>query len=180
MSFALQTNTMVLPPPPRLLARHRGYSFHEERFSWLRGDTDAEHLFLQHYAEASANLTTPLSINWTMFERLELAGIEVCVTVRRNGELVGYAVYFLAPHMHYDLTIADADVFFLDPAHRSGWLGVRLLRISEELLREKGVGEVWNRVKLHVKPGRGGRDLGVLFRFLGYRPVETSYRKRIA
>jgi hypothetical protein len=52
--------------------------------------------------------------------------------------------------------------------------------VAEDLLREKGVAEVHNRVKLHVKPGRGGRTLGVLFRFLGYRPVEISYRKRIA
>jgi GNAT superfamily N-acetyltransferase len=178
MSFALQTNTMVLPPPPRLLARHRGYSFHEERFNWLRHE--GEQLFEQHYREASADLSVPLEVNWQVFERMEQAGLEACVTVRKAGELVGYAVYFLAPHMHYRYTIADADVFFLDPAHRSGWLGVKLLRIAEDLLREKGVSEVWNRVKLHVKPGRGGRTLGVLFRSLGYRPVEVSYRKRIA
>jgi hypothetical protein len=36
-----------------------------------------------------------------------------------------------------------------------------------------------NRVKLHVQPGRGGRDLGVMFRFMGYKPIETIYKKRI-
>jgi GNAT superfamily N-acetyltransferase len=178
MSLALQTNVMHLPAPPRLLARHRGYTFHEERFSWLRGEGD--HLFEQHYREASADLGIPLDVNWELFEKVELAGIEVCVVARKQSAAIGYAVYLIAPHMHYAHTIAEADVFFIDPAHRSGWLGVKLFRVAEDLLREKGVAEVHNRVKLHVKPGRGGRTLGVLFRFLGYRPVEVSYRKRIA
>jgi GNAT superfamily N-acetyltransferase len=178
MSLALQAHATPLPAPPRLLARYRGVSFQEERFSWLR--YEAEELFLQHYREASADLSVPLDVNWALYEKLEQAGIEACVVARKNAVPIGYAVYFIAPHAHYAYTIAEADVFFIDPAHRSGWLGVRLFRVAEKLLAEKGVGEIHNRVKLHVKPGRGGRDLGVLFRFLGYRPIEMDYRKRIA
>lgn len=177
MSFALQAHTVPLSPPPRLLARHRGYSFHEERFSWLR--FEAEPLFQQHYREASADLTVPLDPNWDVYEKLEQAGLEVCVVTRKNGTPIGYAVYITAPHLHYAHQLADADVFFIDPAHRSGWLGVKLFRVAEQLLVEHGVCEIHNRIKLHVKPGKGTRDLGVLFKFLGYRPVEIGYRKRI-
>lgn len=176
MSIALHAKASPLPPPPRLLDRYRGVSFHEERFSWLR--FEAEHLFEAHYREASADLSVPLAVNWDVFARVEEAGLEACVVARRDGYPIGYAVYILSPHLHYATTIADADVFFVDPRFRSGWIGVRLFRVAERLLREKGVDEIYNRVKLHVKPGRGGRDLGALFRWLGYRPVEVMYRKR--
>lgn len=178
MSFALQASTMPLPPPPRMLERHRGVSFHEERFSWLR--YEAESLFERHYREASEDLSVPLSPNWEMFGRLEKADLLVSVVARREGVPVGYAVYIIYPHMHHsDQLVADADLFFIDPRFRSGWIGVRLFQVAERLLREKGVDEIWNHVRLHVKPGRGGRDVGGLFRFLGYRPIETIYRKRI-
>ena len=178
MSFALHAKPAPLAPPPRLLGRHRDVSFHEERFSWLR--YEAEHLFEQHYREASADLSEPLAVNWAAYAKLEEAGAEACVVARREGYPVGYAVYLIVPHLHYATQVADADVFFLDPRWRSGWLGVRLLREAEKLLRERGVNEVLNRVKLHVQPGRGGRDLGPLFKFLGYRQVETQWRKRIS
>lgn len=178
MSVALHTRYRPPPAPPRLLARHRGYTFNEERFCWLR--YSGKPLFEQHYREASADLSVPLDPNWDLYEKLEQQGLETCVTVRKEGALVGYAVYLLSPHLHYDHVVAEADVFFIDPAHRSGWLGVKLFQLTEDLLREKGVSEICSRVKLHVKPGRGGRDLGMLFEFLGYRPVETNYRKRIA
>ena len=178
MSVALSAHASPPHTPPRLLARHRGVSFHEEHFSWLR--YEAEHLFQVHYREASADLTVPLDVNWDLFGKLEQAGLEACVVARKDGTPIGYAVYFVMPHMHYHCTIADNDVFFLDPAYRSGWLGARLFQVAELLLRERGVSQVHNRVKLHVQPGRGGRDVGVLFRWLGYRPIETVYRKRIA
>jgi GNAT superfamily N-acetyltransferase len=179
MSFALGAKVIPLPPPPRLLARYRGFSFHEERFSWLR--YEAEQLFQQHYREASADLSVPLDIDWTMFGRLEAVDMIACVVVRRAGAPIGYCVHIVYPHLHYtNHMVADVDVFFIDPAHRKGWLGIKLFQVAEQLLREKGVKEVWNRVKLHVKPGRGGRDVGTVFRFLGYKPTETIYRKRIS
>jgi GNAT superfamily N-acetyltransferase len=160
-----------------LLARYRGVSFHEERLSWLRDEAAA--LFEHHYREASADLSVPLAMNWEMYERLEQAGLEACVIMRKDGAPIGYAVYVMAPHMHYQTIVADADLFFIEPAHRSGWLGVKIFRVAEDLLREKGVNDMCNRVKLHVQPGRGGRDLGVMFRFMGYKPIETIYKKRI-
>lgn len=178
MSLALTSKAVPLPPPPRLLDRHRGVSFHEERFSWLR--YEAEHLFADHYREASADLSLPLQINWPIFSRLEEVDLEVCVVARINGFPIGYAVYVLVPHLHYDQRVADADVFFVDRRFRSGWIGVRLFQVAERLLRERGVNEIWSRVKLHVTAGQRRRDLGGLFRWLGYRPVETIYRKRLS
>lgn len=156
----------------------RGLTFEEERFSSLRDEGAA--LFEAHYREASADLSVPLEVDWAMFERLEDAGMEVCIAARDRGRLIGYAVYILHPHLHYrGLSVAEVDVFFLNPADRRGSTGMRLFRAAERVLALRGVQEIWNRVKLHVKPGRGRSDLGPLFRRLGYRAVETTYRKRI-
>ena len=178
MSVALQAHAAPPHTPPRLLARHRGISFHEAHFGWLR--YEAEELLQAHYREASVDLTVPLDPNWDLYEKLEQGGLEACVVARKDGVPIGYVVYFVMPSLHYRYTVADNDIFYLDPAYRSGWLGARLFQIAELLLRERGVSQIVNRIKLHVKPGRGTRDIGVLFRWLGYRPIETVYRKRIA
>lgn len=177
MSLALTAKASPLPPPPRLLDRHRGISFHEERFSWLR--FEAEHLFEAHDREASADLSVPLAVNWPLFGKLEEAGLEVCVVARSESYPVGYAVFIMFPNTHYDTLVGSADALYVDPRFRSSWIALRLLRAAEKLLKERGVQEVWNGARLHVKPGRGTRDVGVLYRWLGYRPYETLYRKRL-
>ena len=178
MSFALHAKHPPIPPPPRLLARHRGISFHEERFSWLR--FEAEHLFVAHYREASADLSVPLEINWEFYEKLEQADLTVCVVARaKSGLPVGYAVFVLTPHLHYRMLQGANDVFFLAPEYRRGWLGVKLLRLAEHALKERGVGQIVTPIKLHVRPGKRGTDVGPLFRYLGYRPIEMVYSKRI-
>jgi L-amino acid N-acyltransferase YncA len=149
-------------------------------FTALRAEGEASGLFLAHWCEATADTTIPLNVDWERFRAFETAGMEVCVAARRNGRLIGYAVYLVFPHLHYrGWIVADSDVFFLEPEDRKGWIGINLFRAVEAALRAKGVDEVYQRVKLHVKPGRGRGHLGTLFRFLGYRAVELTYRKKL-
>lgn len=177
MSFALTAKATPRPPPPRTLEVYRGVMFREERFSWLR--YEAGNLFYGHYFEASADLSVPLEVNWPLYEQLEQSNLEVCVVARRDSVAVGYAVYFIVPHLHYDQLVAENDVFYLAPEERRGDMGMRLFRHAEQLLRERGVDEMLARVKKHVKPGRGRSDLGPMFEHLGYRPIETVFRKRL-
>lgn len=152
--------------------------FHETTFSSLRVEGSA--LFAQHWAEANASADVPLDVDWEQFERIEAAGFEVCVAARLAAVLIGYAVYIWHPSTHYrGFTVAEADAFFLREEDRRGSVGIRLFRFAEDLLRARGVHQVHQRVKLHVRPGRGRSDLGPLFRFLGYDAIETLYRKRI-
>lgn len=150
--------------------------FHETTFSSLRHEGSA--LFLLHWLEASADRSVLLDIDWLMFEADEAAGGEVCVAARSGGLLVGYAVYILGYNRHYrGRLVAQADAFFLRVEDRHGWVGVHLIREAERLLEERGVRDVLQRVKLHVQPGRGRSDLGPMFRYLGYQPIETIWRK---
>ncbi len=149
-------------------------------FTALRAEGEASGLFLSHWCEANADASIPMNIDWDGYRQLETAGLEVCVAARRGGRLIGYAVYLVFPNLHYrGWIMGDSDVFYLEPEDRRGWVGINLFRAVHAALKAKGVDEVVQRVKLHVKPGRGRSTLGPLFRFLGYRAVETTYRKRI-
>lgn len=152
--------------------------FHETSFVGLRHEGAV--LFALHWLEASADRSIPLDLDWERYALLEEAGMLLTVAARSGGVLIGYVIYLIYPQLHYrGLVVADSDAFFLRPSDRRGATGIRLFQVAEALLRERGVHEVWGRVKLHVRPGRGRSDLGPLFSWLGYRPVETLYRKRI-
>jgi hypothetical protein len=152
--------------------------FHRTRFTALRHEGSA--LFAMHWLEASADRSIPLCVDWDRFEAIEDNNQELCIAVRWGECLVGYAVYLIHPHLHYaGLIVAEADAFFLREEDRSGFVGIKLFQLAERLLRDRGVQEVHQRVKLHVRPGRGRSDVGPVFAFLGYRPVETVWRKRI-
>jgi GNAT superfamily N-acetyltransferase len=155
-----------------------GVTFSECAFSSLRDEGGP--LFALHWLEASADRSVALRVDWEGFKRLEAAGFECCVAARRDGRLVGYAVFLIGPSLHYaGRLIGDADAYFLLPSERRGPVGVALLRAAEAALRRRGVTECWARVKLHVQPGRGRRDLRVLFARLGFRAVEILMRKRL-
>jgi GNAT superfamily N-acetyltransferase len=173
-------NAMLPAPLPEIkVGECSGVTFWQSTFSQLRAE--GLPLFLLHWAEASADRSVPLAVDWECFKALERIDAELCIAVRRDGKLIGYAVYLIHTHLHYQgYRVAEADVFFLHEEDREGWIGIKLFQIAEELLRARGVDEVWQRAKLHVKPGRGRSDLGPLFRYLGYRPVETVYRKRLS
>ncbi len=163
-----------------MLATTHDVTFEPCTFTSLRLEGEASGLFLAHWCEATADPSIPMNIDWEAYRRIEFAGLEVCVAARRGGRLIGYGVYVIYSNLHYrGWIMGDSDVFFIEPAERRGRVGIDLFRAIEDELRAKGVDEVIQRVKLHVRPGRGRSTLGPLFKFLGYRAVETTYRKRI-
>ena len=56
-----------------------------------------------------------------------------------DGEIVGYSVNFIGPHIHYaDLTVANNDVLFLREDLRPSTLGLRLIRETERAAKARG------------------------------------------
>lgn len=67
------------------------------------------------------------------------AGTLQIVTVRDGDEMVGYFGTALRPHPHYaDTLAAYEDAYFLLPAYRRGYAGVRLIREAEAFARAAG------------------------------------------
>ena len=134
-------------------------------------------LFKKHHAEIALNREAiPLDPDWDRYYNADLAGMLRCLTVRVRGVLVGYIFVVVSPHLHYASTVfAQTDIFWLDPAWRQGWLGIRMFKQMEETLREWGVKVIYVNAKLHFMAERG--TIGKLFERLGYKPTEMLYSK---
>lgn len=132
-------------------------------------------MFKRHWREIALNQDkVPLEPNWDGYLKLDVGGILRVLTVRANGLLVGYHFVLVFPHLHYASTLsAQTDIFWLDPAYRTGWTGYKLLKLVRDTLKENGVKLHAINIKLHVEAERG--TLAVLFKRLGYKSIETVF-----
>ena len=136
---------------------------------------DGMDLIIDHWQDVALNKNdTPLDPNWEMYRRLFESGVAHVVTARtEEGELVGYAVCSLAPHLRYkDVKWAEGDVFFLRHDHRKGTAGIRLMQAAEQMMRKLGATRLYQKVKLH-------KDVGKVFERMGYNAIERVYVKDI-
>jgi GNAT superfamily N-acetyltransferase len=114
-----------------------GVSFQiEPLFSCL---AEMEPLLAAHWAEI-ANPDIPLDINIDRYHSLEREGILRIYTMRVGSDrLIGYAAYFVGPHIHYKSTIyAQCDVFYVSPESRGRGRAWRLLEFAEADLGVSG------------------------------------------
>jgi len=127
---------------------------------------------LQAHAEELNTLSTPLDPDYSHYLKAANTGKMAIFTVRDKGELVGYACYWILRHPHYDVTVADQDILFLREDLRHGRTGLKLIKFSEKILEAGGVDVITQRTKKH-------KDLGKLFKYLGYELTEEVYTKEI-
>src|SRR5215469_12725938 len=73
-----------------------------------------------------------LDPDYDRYLALEESGVLHVITIRENGELIGYHIAFVTPHMHYkgDL-MCFTDIFFLKKEYRKGLAGAKLLKFVE-------------------------------------------------
>lgn len=142
------------------------------RESWQSVQPEIEKLIEEHWEEVALYKDdVPLDPNWPAYAKLADTGILCAVTARAAGELVGYALFFVTPHLHYKSTMsATNDVLFLKKSHRKGAAGWVLIRAAEKVLRGMGA----QRISWHVKVQH---DFGVLLKRLGYDAEETMWGK---
>ena len=142
-----------------------------------------EDLATLHWQEVALDQDrVPLAPDWTKYRHLERAGVLKAIGAWDRGRLVGYDAFFVQPTMHYSTSLwAVNDILYLDPDHRKGLAGARLIRASEGLLKEIGVEKVLYHTKLHVHYGHGKArgTVGDLLSALGYKHVENVYAKMI-
>ena len=97
----------------------------------------------------------------------------VIYTARDNGELVGYAAFFLMTHLHYRATtVAQNDVLFLRADKRQGMTGIKLIKFAESQLKIMGA----DKIGWHVK---FSKDLRPILHRLGYRDEEVMCGKML-
>lgn len=129
-------------------------------------------LLEEHYEELTLNKeVVKLNVDWQKYRMMEQCGVLMALGAWENNTLIGYTVFFLAPHMHYqDIKMAKNDVLFLTKEKRKGSTGIRLIKESERVLKEKGV----TKVVWHCKYGTVA---GKVLEKLGYVNEEYSLGK---
>lgn len=135
---------------------------------------DIEPLLVKHYEELTVGKhVVKLNVDWGKYERLEKSGLLATLVARDDGRMVGYAVFFIASHIHYkDLITASNDVLFLEKEYRtSSRCGLGLIRESEKHLTSLGVQKImwhvktsldWSAILIHLGYGKEEVVLGKL------------------
>lgn len=86
------------------------------------------------------------------------------------GRVVGMACLALVPHLLTGQPYVEEIAWWVQPTHRHGLVGPRLMKAAEEW----GVQNHANMIKM-VAPC--GSDVGRYYRRCGYREVETAFSK---
>lgn len=136
---------------------------------------ELESLIRQHYEEIALHKdAVPLDPDWELYSLMEQSGSLALYTARTEGRLVGYACFFVRPHIHYKTTtFANNDVLYLAPEVRNAGVGGAFIDHCERELRAKyGPLRVLWHVKTHF-------DFRPLLHRRGYADEETIVGKFI-
>lgn len=126
-----------------------------------------------HWREIAHYQDIPLEIDWPVYEAAEKAGKLYVYTARIEGELIGYSCHFVGPNPHYKSSIqAVQDVLYVEPVHRRGSVGFRLIRFADRDLKAAGV-------QISYQHSKVAQPIGALLERLDYEAIDTIYGKRL-
>jgi hypothetical protein len=112
---------------------------------------DIQELIKLHYEEIALNKQAiPLDPDWNRYKMLSDNNMLCIITARDDSRLIGYSIFFINQHMHYNSTkVASNDVLYLLPEYRKGMAGIKLLKVSEQELKKINVTKVVWHIKFH-------------------------------
>lgn len=123
-----------------------------------------------HYQEiAQFKDVQKLDPDWETYEALERSGALWIMTVRSEGNMVGYFVMTIGRARHYKtLLMACEDMHYLLPAYRKGMAGYLLIRKTLRAMKERGC-------KLVTLRCKAGMSHAVLFERLDGELTDLVY-----
>lgn len=145
--------------------------FQRETLSQCLGESGE--LTMRHWEEIARNKELfPLDPDIEFYHTLEKMDRLRVFTVRKDGVLTGYAVYFVGNNKHYKTVIwALSDIFWLAPESRKSMVGLKLFKYVEAELKKDGVNVMHTTYKIeHPAAGR-------ILNFLGHTHIEAGYAK---
>lgn len=129
-------------------------------------------LIFDHYEEAAKYKDIELKPDFGQYLLADQAGLTRIFTMREEERLVGYAVFFLRKHIHYQQSLqACQDLLFVLPSYR-GSSAIDFIKWCDEQLKEDGVEVVSHTVTMQ-------RDFGIVLSRMGYEQTEIIYSKRL-
>lgn len=130
-------------------------------------------LLKAHYDEIALYKDIPLEPDFEYYRLLEGAGQLRYYSARDGGKLIGYMLVLVRRHPHYKSSLQGVvDLIYLDPEHRRGRTGMRLIEFAHSRLKAEGVQTLVQHVKDYA-------DFGPVLKHMGYGPYETLWIKRL-
>ena len=134
---------------------------------------ELDELFPEHYEELCVTKEYPYEPDYEAYKRCAEAGMLRTITCRADGELIGYIIFFVSPHLHYKSCItATEDIYFVKKEYRKGRVGIKLFQYAEQVLKERGVQRIIMHTKVHLDNSR-------LFEYLGYKWTDKIFTKML-
>lgn len=143
-----------------------------EDFKEIKSDLD---IINPHYYEELCSFKEKMKWAWhePTYEAAYNAGNLGTITIRDDDKIVGYMTFFVVMHPHYiDIKVALIDLIYLLKEYRKGFNGVNLLKEFERICKDVGIDVI-------MGGDKKAYDLGRLFEFLDWKPLETQYSKWI-
>lgn len=146
------------------------------RETYAQAVDEVKVLLPTHWAEmAQRQSDIPLSPNWDFYEKAFSVDLARIYTVRVDGELVGYCIFFVTPrHTHYEHRWAKDDTIWLKAEHRNLGLATKLFDLFEADLAKDGP------IVIQIETRHGHPELEYLVQARGYDPTGRIFGKRIA
>lgn len=142
--------------------------------SFTACEPEIKTLIDDHYQELALNKDkVPLDPRWDIYEGAEKLGSLHFIAIRNEDSMIGYAIGFIEPELHYKTTLGyTMDILYISMKYRGKGLGNKLMTFLEENLKARGVKRVFLGSKCH-------KDIGTLFIHHKYNLVEMYYSKWI-
>jgi L-amino acid N-acyltransferase YncA len=131
-------------------------------------------LWEAHWLEVALDHeAVPLAPDIAAYDALEAAGMLNVLVARKAGQVIGYHLAIVKPHLHYKNSLHSfTDIYYVAPEHRQGMTGVKLFKEAEKSLAKRGVKKMVSGTKMSL-------DMGKIFERLGWRETERTYTKCI-
>jgi len=112
-----------------------------------------------------------LDPEFAKYAELEKAGFVRAYTARLDGKLIGFALFFFSPHLHFKSHIfAMHDILYIMPEHRG--FGYKFLKWCNEQLEKDGASVIYYAVNLHF-------NYGSLLKRLGFELADHLYTRSV-
>jgi len=175
------TTPLVRQPPRRRQVSARvlpDITFAWERFTEVLPELAP--MMERHAQEVSVKRSrVVLDIDYNLHCTYQIAGLLQLLTARRRGELVGYMMAMVGPHLDYRSTRWCSIIkYYLQPECRSGWTGVHMFKEFERKMRELNVSVMNGTEAVRYRNKRNYR-VERLFKRLGYRMIERTFTKEL-
>lgn len=146
------------------------------RETFAEASDDVKALLPQHHREMALNQgTIPLSPDWPFYQRAFEIGMATIYTARRDGELLGYVIFFIVPrHPHYDHRFVKDDTIWIRPDQRGAGVATALFDFFEADLSKDGP------VVIQIETRAGHEELDHLLKSREYYDTGRVYGKRFS